>query len=66
MNELDSLVQATRMYSQDIGMEYGTSKCAMLEMKRGKVVASSGIKLPSGEIIKALESSDGYRYSSAK
>ena len=50
------------MYSQDIGMEFGISKCAILEMKRGKVVSSNGLELPSGEIIKALESSDGYKY----
>ena len=62
MSELDSLVEATRIYSQDIGMEFGISKCAMLEMKRGKMVASNGLELPSGEIIKALESSDGYKY----
>ena len=62
MTELDSVVEATRIYSQAIGMEFGISKCAMLEMKRGKVVTSNGIKLPSGEIMKALESSDGCKY----
>ena len=43
-------------------MELGISKCAMLEMKRGKVVDSNGIDLPSGETIKALESNDEYKY----
>ena len=62
MKELDSLVETTRIYSQDIGMEFGISKCAMLEMKRGRVVDSNGIDLPSGETIKALESNDGYKY----
>ena len=62
MKELDSLVETTRIYSKDIGMEFGISKCAMLEMKRGKVVDSNGIDLPSGETIKALENNDGYKY----
>ena len=62
LRELDSLVETTRIYSKDIGMEFGISKCAMLEMKRGKVVDSNGIDLPSGETIKALESNDGYKY----
>ena len=35
----------------------------MLEMKRGRVVDSNGIDLPSGKTIKALESNDGYKYS---
>ena len=41
LRELDSLVETTRIYSKDIGMEFGISKCAMLEMKRGKVVDSN-------------------------
>ena len=34
--ELETLIQAVRIYSQDIGMELGIEKCAMLEMKSGK------------------------------
>ena len=62
LRELDSLVRTTRIYRKDIGMEFGISKCAMLEMKRGKVVDGNGIDLPSREKIKALESNDGYKY----
>ena len=36
--ELDSLLQTVRMSSRDIEMKLGISKCAMLEIKRGKVV----------------------------
>ena len=36
-------------------MQFGISKCAMLEMKRGKVVQSELIQLPNGETIKSLE-----------
>ena len=62
LKELDSLVETTRIYGKDIGMEFGISKCAILEIKRGKVVDSNGIDLPSGETIKAIESNDGYKY----
>ena len=34
--ELETLIHAMRIYSQDIGMESGIEKCAMLEMKSGK------------------------------
>ena len=34
--ELETLIRAVRIYSQDIGMEYGIEKCAMLVMKSGK------------------------------
>ena len=34
--ELETLIQTVRIYSQDIGMEFGIEKCAMLVMKSGK------------------------------
>ena len=42
---LDALVQSVRVVSNDIGMEFGVEKCAMLVIKRGKVVESNGIDL---------------------
>ena len=42
---LGSLVQAVRVFSEDIGMEFGTEKCAMLVMEKGKIVKSVGIEL---------------------
>ena len=47
---LDSLVQTVRVFSEDIGMEFGTEKCAMLVMAKGKIVKSVGIKLPDGKL----------------
>ena len=38
-----TLVQTVRSFSGDIGMQIGISKCAVLEMKRGKFVRSEGI-----------------------
>ena len=40
---LDSLVQTVRVFSEDIGMEFGIEKCAMLVMEKGKIVKSVGI-----------------------
>ena len=34
---LESLVQAVRVFSEDIGMEFGIEKCAMLLMEKGKI-----------------------------
>ena len=34
--ELETLIQAVRIYRQDIGMEFGIEKCVMLVMKSGK------------------------------
>ena len=33
---LDSLVQTVRVFSEDIGIEFGIEKCAMLVMEKGK------------------------------
>ena len=34
--ELETLIRGVRIYSQDIGVEFGIEKCAMLVMKSGK------------------------------
>ena len=34
--EMEILIQAGRIYSGDIGMEFGIEKCAMVIMKSGK------------------------------
>ena len=59
---LDSLVQKVHVFSEDIGMEFGIEKCAMLVMKRGKIVKSAGIELTDGKIIKSLQEGESYKY----
>ena len=44
---LDSLVQTVRVFSEDIGMEFGIEKCAMLVTEKGKIVKSVRVGLPS-------------------
>ena len=57
---LDSLVQTVRVFSEDIGMEFGIEKCAMLVMEKGKIVKSVGIELPDGKVIKSLQEGESY------
>ena len=59
---LDSLVQTVRVFSEDIGMEFGIEKCAMLVMEKGKIVKSAGIELPDGKVIKSLQEGESYKY----
>ena len=59
---LDSLVLSVRVFSKDIGMEFGIEKCAMLVMEKGKIVKSVGIEFPSGKVIKSLQKGGSYKY----
>ena len=60
-NQIDTLVNTVRVFSDDIRMEFGISKCAILIMKRGKIVNSDGIVMPGNEIVKGFEE-EGYKY----
>ena len=59
---LDSLVQTVRICSEDIVMEFGIEKCAMLVVEKGKIVKSVGIELPDGKVIKLLQEGENYKY----
>ena len=52
--ELKILIRTVRIYSQDIGMEFGIEKCAMLVMKSSKRQLTDGIELPNQDKIKTL------------
>ena len=52
---LDSLVQTVHVLSEDIGMEFGIEKCAILVMEKGKIVKAVGTGLPDGKVIKSLQ-----------
>ena len=45
--ELETLIHAVRIYSQDIGIEFGIEKCAMLVIKSGKRHLTDGMELPN-------------------
>ena len=44
-DEIDSLVNTVRIFSEDIKIEFGLPKCGVLIMKRKKVVKSEGISV---------------------
>ena len=52
--ELETLIHTIRIYSQDIGIEFGIENCAMLVMKSGKRHITDGIELPNQDKISAL------------
>ena len=52
--ELETLIQAVRIYSQDIGMEFGIEKRPMLVMKRSKQHLMDGMELPNQDKIRTL------------
>ena len=52
---LDTLVQTAHVFSEDIGMEFGIERCAMLVTEKGKIVKSVGIELPNDKVIKSLQ-----------
>ena len=45
--ELEILIRAGRIYSQDIGIEFGMDKCTMQIMKSGKRHMMEGMELPN-------------------
>ena len=59
---LESLVQTVCVFSEDIGMEFGIKKCAILVMVKGKIVKSVGIELPDRKVIKLLHEFENYKY----
>ena len=59
---LDSLVQRVRVFSEDIGMQFGIEKCDMLVMEKGKIVKSVGTELPDGKVIKSSLEGESYKY----
>ena len=60
--ELENFIHTIRIYSQDIGMEFGIEKCAMLVMKSGKRHMTDGMELPNHDKIRTLGENETYKY----
>ena len=60
--ELEILIHAVRIYSQDIGMEFSIEKCAMLIRKNEKRYMTEGMELPKQEKIRTLGEKETYKY----
>ena len=53
-NELESFTNTVKIYSDDIRMNFGLSKCACIILQRGKKTHENGIRLPNSETINDL------------
>jgi len=59
--EIESLVHTVRIFSEDIGMQFGIEKCATIKLQRGKVKHTEGIVLPNAQVIREVNEDD-YKY----
>ena len=59
--ELDSVVETVRIFSDDVGMVFALDKCAVLVLKRGKMVRTEGIELADGKRMREVNLA-GYKY----
>ena len=60
--EMESFVNTVRIFSVDISMEFGFEKYAKVSIKKGKLVVTENLKLPSGKEMRELEMTDTYKY----
>ena len=60
--ERDNLIHPVRIYCQDIGMEFGIEKCAMLVMESGKRYLTKGMGLPNQDKITTLREKKTSKY----
>ena len=60
--KLETLIHAVRIYIQDIGMEYGIEKCAILVMKIVKRHLTDGMELPNQDKIRMLGEKETCKY----
>ena len=60
--ELETLINAVRIYSQNIGMEFGIEKCLMLVKKSGKRHLTDGMEIPNQDKIRTLGQKETYKY----
>ena len=59
---LSGPLRIVKGFSDDIGMEFGLSKCAKATFKRGKLEKSDHVRLDEETIIKDLEQEKVYTY----
>ena len=61
-SELEELLRIVKGFSDDIGMEFGLSKCAKATIKRGKFEKYDHVQLDEEIIIKDLEQEKVCKY----
>ena len=60
--ELETLIHAVGIYSQDIGVEFGIEKCVQLVMKSSQRPLTVGMEWPNPEKIRTLGEKETYKY----
>ena len=60
--ELETQIHAFRIYSQNIGMEFGMEKYAMLVMKSVKRHITNEMELPNQDQMRTLGEKETYKY----
>ena len=60
--ELETLINTVKMYSQNIGMEFGIEKCVKLVMKSGKRHMTDRMELPNHDKIRTLGENETCKY----
>ena len=65
-DQIDSLVNTVRIFSEDIKMEFVLPKCGVLIMKGGKVVKSEGISMLDGYKYLGILEADGVKHEEMK
>ena len=60
--ELETLIHAFRIYSQDKGIKFGIEKCAMLVMENSKRHLTKGMELPNQDKIRILTENETGKY----
>lgn len=61
-NELEGLLKTVKAFSDDIGMEFGLSKCAKATFKKGKLKKTKNVVLDDDSVIKELDQEGTYKY----
>ena len=59
---METLLHSVRIYSQDMGMEFGVEKCATFVNKSDKWHWTDGIELPNQEKIRKHGENETYKY----
>ena len=65
-DQIDSLVNTVRIFSEDIKMEFVLPKCGVLIMNGGKVVKSEGISMLDGYKYLGILEADGVKHEEMK
>ena len=62
MTNTEIRIQTVRIYSQDIGIEFGKEKCAMPTMRSVKRYMTESIELTNQEKFRILRKKETYKY----